>query len=74
MPKLIAGEAEYNEALWGKFAIKRLQSLVLWRETAFARDIYDEQGFALVNIQRGACSIQSSRRKVVDTCHLLFPN
>ena len=50
MPELITGETEHDETPVPEFVVERLQSHVLWREAALARNIDDEQRLAAVDV------------------------
>ena len=48
VPELITGEPEHDETPVLELVVERLQSHVLWREAALARNIDDEQRLAAV--------------------------
>ncbi len=50
LSELITGKTEHHESPVLEFVVERLQSCVLRREAALARDVDDEQGLTAVNV------------------------
>ena len=68
VPELITGETEHDETPVPEFVVERLQSHVLWREAALARNIDDEQRLAAVDVHLLWLAVDGDEVDVVEAC------
>src|ERR1700691_2453147 len=52
LPELVAWQAEHRKAARTKRALQRLEALILWRESAGARGVDDQENLTFIALQR----------------------